>query len=59
MIKSKHKIGINISNSRKIMINLVKVHLVIIYSQKFSSKIYLIFATKIIKVDIAEMQDKS
>jgi hypothetical protein len=59
MIKSKHKIGINISNSRKIMINLVKVHLVIICSQKFSSKIYLIFATKIIKVDIAEMQDKS
>jgi hypothetical protein len=41
------------------MINLVKVHLVIICSQKFSSKIYLIFATKIIKVDIAEMQDKS
>jgi NADH:ubiquinone oxidoreductase subunit K len=54
MIKNKHKSGIIIFISPKIMTNSVKMYLGISWPfTEVELKIYLIFATKIIKAEIA------
>jgi hypothetical protein len=54
MIKNKHKSGINISISPKIMINSVKVHLgIICLFPEVELKIYLLLVTKSIKAEKA------